>query len=63
MAEVAGGAGLYVDPESAAGIGDALLRLTADRELYASLKSRAAVEISRYDWDDSASAMAGLLML
>lgn len=62
MAEVAGSAGLYVDPQSEAEIGEGLVRLTIDSELYASLRDRAVVEIGRYDWDDSARAMAGLLM-
>jgi glycosyltransferase involved in cell wall biosynthesis len=62
MEEVAGSAGLYVDPESELEIGDALLRLSEDRQLYDSLRSRTAVEIGRYDWDDSATAMSGLLM-
>jgi glycosyltransferase involved in cell wall biosynthesis len=62
MSEVAGSAGLYVDPESEAEIGEALVRLTMDSELYVSLRDRAVVEIGRYDWDDSAEVMAGLLM-
>jgi glycosyltransferase involved in cell wall biosynthesis len=62
MAEVAGSAGLCVDPESEVEIADALLRLTADPQLHDALSSRAAVEIRRYDWDDSARAMFGLLM-
>jgi glycosyltransferase involved in cell wall biosynthesis len=62
MAEVAGSAGYYVDPESEFEIGEALLRMTTDKQLYDTLRSRAAVEIQRYDWDDSASAMSGLLM-
>jgi len=62
MSEVAGSAGLYVDPQSEAEIGEGLVRLTIDSELYASLRDRAVVEMGRYDWDDSARAMAGLLM-
>ena len=62
MAEVAGSAGLCVDPESEVEIAGALLRLTADRQLHDALSSRAAVEIRRYDWDDSARAMFGLLI-
>tara|TARA_R110001592_G_scaffold215025_2_gene468303 strand:+ start:78836 stop:79843 length:1008 start_codon:yes stop_codon:yes gene_type:complete len=62
MAEVAGSAGFYVEPESELEISDALLRMTTDRQLYDALRSRATVEIQRYDWDDSARAMSGLLM-
>lgn len=63
MAEVAGSAGLYVDPESEREITDALLRLTVDQQLYTALRSRVAVEIQRYDWDDSAHTMSRILML
>lgn len=62
MSEVAGSAGLFVDPESEREITDALLRLTADRQLYNELRSRAAVEIGRYDWDDSASKISRIMM-
>jgi len=63
MAEVAGSAGLYVDPESEREITDALLRLTVERELHAALRSCAAVAIQRYDWDDSANTLSRILML
>lgn len=62
MAEVAGSAGLCVDPLSESGICVALARISADRELYETLRGRTAVEIKRYDWDDSATTMAGLLL-
>ena len=62
MAEVAGSAGLYVDPESETDICQALARISDDVDLAGRLRARAAVETSRYDWDDSARTMAGLLM-
>tara|TARA_R110001599_G_scaffold145321_1_gene327616 strand:- start:70110 stop:71207 length:1098 start_codon:yes stop_codon:yes gene_type:complete len=62
MAEVAGSAGLYVDPESEMEIAEALLRLTADPQLYNELRSRVAMEIGRYDWDDSANKILRIMM-
>ena len=63
MAEVSGSAGLYVDPASESELCQALANMSIDREQYRFLKSRTTVEIRRYDWDDSARTMAGLLML
>ena len=62
MAEVAGSAGLYVDPESEAEMSAALARMDAGGEPYELLRSRTAIEASRYDWDDSAATMARLLL-
>jgi glycosyltransferase involved in cell wall biosynthesis len=62
MAEVAGSAGIYVEPESESDICDALVRMGTGGEPYERLRRRAGVEARRYDWDDSAAAMAGLLM-
>lgn len=62
MAEVAGAAGLCVDPESESDICDGLERISVDCQLYTELRGRAALEILRYDWDDSARVMAGLLL-
>jgi len=63
MAEVAGSAALYVDPESEASICDAMVQISENRDLYRTLRDRTAVEIARYDWDDSARSMFGLLHL
>jgi len=62
MAEVAGSAGLFVDPESETDMCNALVRMGAGGEPYELLRSRTAVESSRYDWDDSAATMARLLL-
>ena len=63
MAEVAGSAGLYVDPMSEAEISQAMVRIDTDRDLHAALAAGTAVEASRYSWDKSAETMAGLLHL
>ena len=62
MSEVAGSAGLCVDPESETAISEALARISVDSQLHEDLKKRTAVEIRRYDWDDSAHKMADLLL-
>ena len=62
MSEVAGDAGLFVDPTSEGEVTRALLTLSSDRVLYASLKQRALIEAARYDWDQSARKMAAILL-
>jgi glycosyltransferase involved in cell wall biosynthesis len=62
MSEVAGLAGLPVDPLSEQGIADALLRLSTDSNLYSSLAGEALNESRRYDWDRSAVKMFAILM-
>jgi len=62
MSEVAGSAGLYVNPESTAEVAGALLKMTRDHAFYATLRQRTRVEASRYDWGRSAAAMAELLL-
>jgi len=57
MSEVAGSAGLLVDPLSEHEIADALYRLSTDERLYDSLAARAVEESRRYDWDRSAVKM------
>lgn len=62
MSEVAGSAGLLVDPESVQSVTDALLQLADDQALYHSLKHSTQTERLRYDWEQSARAMAGILL-
>lgn len=62
MAEVAGAAAICVDPLSEAEICAALSQISSDSELYKSLRSEAALESVRYDWDNSARQVAGLLL-
>ena len=61
MSEVAGAAGVLVDPYSEREICDALLQLTADKALYSNLAGRARRESERYDWEQSACTMYTLL--
>lgn len=63
MAEVAGVAGLCVDPLSESDICRAMAWIDNDRELHAALAAGTALEASRYSWDKSAETMAGLLLL
>jgi len=63
MSEVAGSAGLYVDPQSIQDVAGALLKMTNDQALYARLRQRTGAEAGRYDWDTSAREMADLLLL
>ena len=61
MSEVAGSAGLYVDPASEADICQAITRISEDAALYDRLVRCIPLEIVRYEWDDSARKMAELL--
>jgi len=61
MAEVAGSAGLYVDPQSEDEIVQTLATISGDAGLYARLRQRTFVEAGRYSWEKSAALMAGLL--
>lgn len=61
MAEVAGAAGLYVDPCSEDGIMQALVTISAESGPYTALRDRTAVEAARYSWDRSAALMLDLL--
>lgn len=61
MAEVAAGAGLYVDPRSEDELVQALATIFGDRERYSSLRERSLVEASRYSWELSSKVMSGLL--
>jgi glycosyltransferase involved in cell wall biosynthesis len=63
MSEVAGSAGLYVDPASERDITQAITRISEDAELYSRLVRCIPLEIVRYEWDDSARKMAELLLL
>jgi glycosyltransferase involved in cell wall biosynthesis len=63
MSEVAGSAGLYIEPESIQDVAGALLKMTNDQALYAKLRQRTCEEAGRYDWDRSAREMADILLL
>jgi glycosyltransferase involved in cell wall biosynthesis len=62
LSEVAGSAGIFVDPQSEREIRQALARISTDQELYRQLRKEAITEAQRYDWNHSATTMAGLLM-
>jgi glycosyltransferase involved in cell wall biosynthesis len=62
MAEVAGAAGLYVDPRSEEDITRGLVTIATNRELHASLRERSIPEVSRYNWELSSATMADLLL-
>jgi glycosyltransferase involved in cell wall biosynthesis len=61
MSEVAGPAGLLVDPLSERSIADALRRISVDRVLRDKMARQAVTESSRYDWDRSAVKMLSIL--
>jgi len=62
LSEVAGEAGLGVDPQSEEDICRALLRIDADDALRDRLRAACAANAARYDWDRSARDMAGVLL-
>jgi glycosyltransferase involved in cell wall biosynthesis len=62
MSEVAGSAGLTVDPYSEDAITQALLKVSGDPGLYTLLRERSLAEAGRYSWEKSAALMAGLLL-
>ena len=61
MPEVAGDAGIFVNPESELEICNALLQMSNDRTLHKVLSQRALKEAERYDWDVSATKLFSLL--
>ena len=61
VAEVAGTAGLPVDPLSESDICEALRQLGTDSKLRTTLASHATIEAGRYDWHRSAVRMFGIL--
>ena len=61
MAEVAGGAGLYVDPGSEDEIVRALVTISGDRQRYDALREQSIAEAARYNWEVSSKKMAELL--
>lgn len=62
LSDVAGAAGLQVDPASEENICRALVAIDRDESLYRGLRARCAEVADRYDWDRSAALMAGLLL-
>lgn len=62
LSEVAGSAGLLVDPTSEVEVTGALLAMSDDLALHGALKRRAPVEAARYNWDESAAKMAAILL-
>lgn len=61
LSEVAGEAGLTVNPYSSASIAEGLRRLSEDKGLRAELAKNAAKEASRYSWDRSSDKMRSLI--
>ena len=61
MSEVAGTAGLYVNPYSEDEIMHTLSMIFGDPGLQSVMRERSAAEASRYSWDISATLMADLL--
>ena len=62
LSEVAGSAGVLVDPESEPEILQALVAISTDQDLYQQLSKRTTTEAQRYDWNLSATTMTRLLM-
>ncbi|MCK7597346.1 glycosyltransferase family 4 protein [Microbulbifer sp. CAU 1566] len=61
MEEVAGDAGLLVDPESIESIASALVTLTDDLELVAQLQLRAHTRVNQFSWDVAAEQTFSLM--
>ncbi len=61
LPEVAGDAGVYVDPLDPAGIAGAIRRLADDPELRACLGARGRERAARFRWDEAARATAAVL--
>jgi hypothetical protein len=61
MAEVAGPAGLLVDPLSQQSLFDALVQISTDQDLYRSLESLTLGQCLRYDWGQSSERLYGHL--
>jgi glycosyltransferase involved in cell wall biosynthesis len=55
LPEVAGEAALPVDPRSAAGLAEALERVTSDRELAGRLREAGLARAARFSWDETAT--------
>lgn len=55
MPEVAGDAGLLVDPESVPAISDAMKRLITDDSLYMELADKALEQAAKFSWDQAAA--------
>jgi len=62
MSEVAGAAGLYVDPYSEDEIMHTLMTISGDTGLYSVLRQRSSLEAERYSWDISSTLMADVLL-
>jgi glycosyltransferase involved in cell wall biosynthesis len=63
MREVAGNAGLLVDPDSVEAIRDGLEQLLGDSELNGELRRRGAERASQFTWESSARELAGAMGL
>tara|TARA_R110002110_G_scaffold415765_2_gene655178 strand:- start:27460 stop:28578 length:1119 start_codon:yes stop_codon:yes gene_type:complete len=61
MSEVAGDAGLFVDPLNERQMAEALLSLGHDDDVHLRLRNAAANESKRYDWERSAGKMFEIL--
>ncbi len=62
MPEVAGAAGLLIDPESPQDIADKMAMLYKDEALYAELRSRCAAQAAHFSWEDTSQSIWDMLM-
>ncbi len=62
MPEVGGQAAMYTDPNSIISISDAIIRMTTDKNLYASHKQLSIPQASKFNWDKSADDLWAILM-
>ena len=54
LPEVAGDAGLLVNPHAIESIGDAIVRVATDEALYHDLKSRVPAQSAKFNWEEAA---------
>ena len=61
LVEVVGDAGISVEATDAEALGDALVRVTSDRELRAEMRSRGLERARLFDWGDTAARTLAVL--
>src|SRR5215217_1067515 len=60
LPEVAGDAALFVDPENAVALGEAMVRLLCDEQLREKLRAKGLEQVKRYTWKQAATKTLAL---